>query len=47
MHLFKLIVDQLYKPNQHDEIVNVHIDWAIEQQLLKQRKVKKMMFFAL
>lgn len=28
------IVDQLHKgKNLHDEIVNVHIDWAIEQQL--------------
>ncbi|MFH4312666.1 tRNA epoxyqueuosine(34) reductase QueG, partial [Acinetobacter baumannii] len=30
----KEIVDQLNKGKSlHDEIVNVHIDWAIEQQL--------------
>ncbi|WP_151814350.1 tRNA epoxyqueuosine(34) reductase QueG [Acinetobacter ursingii] len=32
-----LIVEQLIQAkSQHDDIVNVHIDWAIEQQLLKQ-----------
>ena len=34
----ELIVEQLIQAkSQHDDIVNVHIDWAIEQQLLKQR----------
>ena len=34
----ELTVEQLIQAKaQHDDIVNVHIDWAIEQQLLKQR----------
>ncbi|RKG35521.1 tRNA epoxyqueuosine(34) reductase QueG [Acinetobacter guerrae] len=31
-----IIAQLLQAKSQHDEIVNVHIDWAIEQQLVKQ-----------